>query len=51
MLELIEAPTGNLVSDTDWMNNSVKALGFLMPCPVRVFPLDEMGAAKEWIGG
>jgi hypothetical protein len=38
-----------LVSDTDWISNSVKAFGFMMPCPVKIFPRDELDAAKEWI--
>ena len=40
-----------LVSDTEWMNNTVKVLGFMMPCPVKLFALDELEAAKEWISG
>lgn len=40
-----------LVSDTEWMNNTVKVLGFLMPCPVKLFALSELTAAKEWISG
>jgi hypothetical protein len=39
-----------LVSDSDWINNSVKALGFMMPCPVKIFALDDLDAAREWAG-
>jgi hypothetical protein len=39
-----------LVSDTEWINNTVKVLGFMMPCPVRLFALGELDAAKQWIG-
>jgi len=40
-----------LVSDIDWINNSIKALGFMMPCPVKIFSPNDLDAAKEWIGG
>jgi hypothetical protein len=40
-----------LVSDTEWINNTVKVLGFMMPCPVKLFALSELTAAKEWISG
>ena len=40
-----------LVSDTEWINNTVKALGFVMPCPVKLFALSELDAAMEWISG
>ena len=40
-----------LVSDTDWINNSVKVFGFMMPCPVKVFALDQLEAAKSWVSG
>jgi hypothetical protein len=38
-----------LVSDTEWINNTVKVLGFMMPCPVKLFSQAELGKAKEWI--
>jgi hypothetical protein len=38
-----------LVSNTEWINNTVKVLGFMMPCPVKLFGLSELNAAKEWI--
>jgi hypothetical protein len=38
-----------LVSDSDWINNSVKAFGFMMPCPVKIFARDDLDAAQEWI--
>ena len=40
-----------LVSDTEWINNTVKVLGFVMPCPVKLFALSELDAAREWISG
>ncbi len=38
-----------LVSDQHWILQSVKALGFLMPCEVRVFEGDKLEEAKAWI--
>jgi len=38
-----------LVSDTEWLNNTVKVLGFMVPCPVQRFALADRDAAKEWI--
>jgi hypothetical protein len=38
-----------LVSDTEWVNNTVKVLGFVMPCPVQLFALADLDAAEEWI--
>lgn len=40
-----------MVSDTDWMNNPVKAFGFPTLCPVKVLPLVEMHTAMAWTGG
>jgi len=38
-----------LVSDVEWINNTIKVLGFLMPCPVKLFALGELETAKEWV--
>jgi hypothetical protein len=38
-----------IVSDADWLENAVKALGWLVPGEVRVFELDDMDDAKEWV--
>jgi hypothetical protein len=40
-----------IVSDADWMENSVKAFGWLMPGEVKVFETDEVHDAKEWLVG
>jgi hypothetical protein len=40
-----------LVSDTEWINNTVKILGFMMPCPVKRFALTEREAAMQWLDG
>ena len=38
-----------VVSDVDWVGNAIRLFGFAMPCPVNVFTLDELDAAKAWI--
>ncbi len=38
-----------VVTDRDWIEDAVRAFGVLMPCPVRVFDLNELDEAKTWI--
>lgn len=38
-----------VVTDVDWIRKSIRAFGFMTPGEVRVFPVDELGAAKVWI--
>jgi hypothetical protein len=38
-----------VVTDVGWINTSVKALGFMIPCPIQLFTLDEFDAAKRWL--
>lgn len=38
-----------VVSDADWLENSVKAFGWLMPGKVRVFETDDVDDALEWL--
>jgi hypothetical protein len=38
-----------IVTDIDWISHSIKAFGFMMPCPVQVFKNAEAPAAKIWI--
>jgi len=40
-----------IVSDADWLENSVKAFGWLMPGKVRVFETDDVDDALEWLTG
>ena len=40
-----------IVSDADWLENSVKAFGWLMPGEVKVFETDEFRDAKAWLVG
>ena len=40
-----------IVSDADWLENSVKAFGWLVPGEVKVFETDDIDDAKEWLAG
>jgi hypothetical protein len=38
-----------VVSDADWLENTVKALGWMMPGEVKVFDDDDLDAATDWL--
>ena len=38
-----------VVTDTEWLRLGVKALSPLIACPVALFHLEEMDAARDWI--
>jgi hypothetical protein len=38
-----------VVTDHDMYRTMIKGFGFLMPGEVRVFGVDELDAAKEWV--
>ena len=38
-----------VVTDIDWVEDVIKAVGFAMPCQVRVFDDDDLDEAREWI--
>jgi SpoIIAA-like len=40
-----------IVSDADWLENSVKAFGWLVPGEFKVFETDDIDDAKEWLAG
>jgi hypothetical protein len=40
-----------IVSDADWLENSVKAFHWLIPGDVKVFETDDVDDAKEWLVG
>jgi hypothetical protein len=40
-----------IVSDADWLENAVKAFGWLMPGEVKVFEPDDVRDAKQWLVG
>ena len=37
------------VSDVEWINHMVSAVGFLIPCPVKVFSGNRLEEAGYWI--
>ena len=38
-----------LVTDIEWIKQTVRLWGFLMPASTRVFPTSEASQAREWI--
>jgi hypothetical protein len=40
-----------VATDVDWVENAVKAFGWLIPGKIRVFDDDEIDRAKLWLSG
>lgn len=38
-----------VVTDTSWLRESTRLMGFLMPCPVRVFSIQDRDEAIRWL--
>jgi SpoIIAA-like len=38
-----------VVTDVVWIRESTRLIGFVMPCPVRVFGNSELSGAVEWL--
>ena len=38
-----------VVTDIEWIGNTMKVFSFLMPGDIRVFPTAEMAKARAWI--
>jgi SpoIIAA-like len=38
-----------VVTDVDWVENAIKAFGWLMPGKIRVFDDDDVDKAKLWL--
>lgn len=38
-----------IVTDVGWMKTGVKAMAFMMPCPVQLFAIGELDDAKRWL--
>ena len=38
-----------VVTDVGWIRDSTRIMGFLMPCPVRIFHNTELGEAIGWL--
>ncbi|SBO44729.1 STAS/SEC14 domain-containing protein [Cyanobium sp. NIES-981] len=39
-----------VVSDVGWLRTAIRAIGALMPCPVRLFASAEEEEARRWLG-
>lgn len=38
-----------VATDTLWVRTAVRAMGFVMPCPVQLFGLQELEEARRWL--
>jgi hypothetical protein len=38
-----------VVTDTGWLADGVKAIGWMVPGQVRVYPTDQVKDAKDWV--
>ncbi len=38
-----------VVTDVGWIQMGVKAMAFMMPCPVQLFAISELDDAKRWL--
>jgi len=38
-----------VVTDVGWIKTGVKAMAFMMPCPLQLFAIDELDDAKRWL--
>ena len=49
----VEHPTrwerAAVVTDVDWIVQTMRVFSFLMPCPTKVFPPSELAQAQAWI--
>jgi hypothetical protein len=49
----VEHPTrwerAAVVTDVDWIVQTMRIFSFLMPCPTKVFPPSELAQAHAWI--
>ena len=40
-----------VVTDVDWLRHSMQMFGWMTPGEARLFALDELAQAKEWVAG
>jgi len=40
-----------IVTDIEWMARATKLFAWMIPGEARVFPLAELGQAKDWVAG
>ena len=37
------------MSDAEWLRRAIHGLGWIMPGEVRIFLLDELDSARDWV--
>ncbi len=40
-----------VVTDVEWIGHDLKALGWMIPAKIRIFPTAERAAAEQWVSG
>ena len=40
-----------VVTDVGWIDHALKAVGWMIPAKIRVFPTSERAAAEAWVTG
>lgn len=40
-----------MVTDVEWVGHTLKAVGWMIPAEIRVFPTAERAAAEAWVRG
>jgi hypothetical protein len=38
-----------VVTDHKWVEGALRLFSFAMPCPVRLFPEEELAEAERWV--
>jgi len=38
-----------VVTDTDWIRHAIHSVGWLVPGEVRVYPVEDLDAARAWV--
>ena len=38
-----------VVTDVEWISHALKAVGWMIPAKIRVFPTAERAAAQAWV--
>lgn len=40
-----------VVTDVEWIGHALKAVGWMVPAKIRIFPTSERATAEEWVTG
>ena len=40
-----------VVTDVEWIGHAIRAVGWMIPAKIRVFPTAERAAAEAWVAG